>query len=70
MSWREADELTGLESNSVGSNGWYKAGGDVAVRPPAAAWAARLSRMPRPLTLVMLQPKQQAGMQTTIDSLF
>ena len=69
VSCETVDELTGLESNGAASQ-WRNAGGEVVVRPPAAAWAAKLARMPRPLTLVMTQVKRKAGMQMTIDSIF
>ena len=45
-------------------------GGEITVRPPATAWGARLSRMPRPVTLALLKPGVRPGMQTTIDSMF
>lgn len=69
VSCETADELTGLDVNGAASK-WHNAGGELVVRPPAATWAAKLARMPRPLTLVMTQPKLKAGMQTTIESMF
>ena len=70
VSCEATDELTGLESSEArGARGWSDVSGQVVVRPPAAAWPAKLARIPRPLTLVMLQPKQKPGMQTTMDFL-